>query len=319
MCAIWCIGRLEIKSKIPIGDKGDNIALAIGAILLSVFALSLGNATIKLVSVDFVLWQIFIVRSALAIPVVILVIKLRHKGMPIRPRVELMPVLRTLMLSSMWVTYYIALPHVDLSIAAAGYYTLPIFITLFAALFIGDTVGTKGWLAVFLGFGGVILILGPQADDLNFYMLLPMVSAVLFALAMIITRTKCRNDNALMLSLELNIAFVVVGVLGAAVTHFWVATESEVARNLFLFGAWTPMGVVEWVVLGLLAIAATVGSVAAAVAYQNGPPATVAIFDFAYVGFAAIWGFLLFAEVPTLFTVCGIVLIIGAGVLATRR
>ena len=115
------------------------------------------------------------------------------------------------MLTFMWVAYYTALPHVDLSVAAAAYYTLPIFITLFAALFIGDTIGAKGWVAVFLGFCGVLLILKPQADDFNAYALLPIISAILYALAMIITRTKCRNENVLVLSIALNVSMSALG------------------------------------------------------------------------------------------------------------
>ncbi len=57
------------------------------------------------------------------------------------------------------------------------------------------------------------------------------------------------------------------------------------------------MGKTEWFTTALLAVAVFIGSVGAAIAYQVGPPATVATFDFAYVGFAGLWGVLFFAEV----------------------
>lgn len=66
------------------------------------------------------------------------------------------------MLVAMWVCYYVSLPKLTLSAAAAAYYTLPIFITLFSALFIGSKISQKGWLAVFAGFSGVVLILRPR-------------------------------------------------------------------------------------------------------------------------------------------------------------
>ena len=109
------------------------------------------------------------------------------------------------MLTFMWVAYYTALPHVALSVAAAVYYTLPLFITLFAALFIGEMVGVQGWIAVFLGFCGVLLILKPQAEDFNAYALLPLISAILYAFAMIITRTKCKNESPLVLSVPIRL------------------------------------------------------------------------------------------------------------------
>ena len=108
---------------------------------------------------------------------------------------------RSLLLVAMWVSYYVALPHLSLSIAAAAYYTLPIFITLFAALFIGEKINYYGWTAVALGFIGGLLILQPASKDFSWYALLPILSAILYALAMILTRTRCRAVHPLMLSL----------------------------------------------------------------------------------------------------------------------
>lgn len=224
-------------------------------------------------------------------------------------------VLRSLMLVGMWVVYYIALPHLNLSIAAAAYYTLPIFITLFSAAIIGERISPLGWTAVFVGFLGVLLILRPKAGDFNLFALLPHVSAVLYALAMILTRTKCRAVNPFMLSVALNIAFVVVGTLAAL---FIMAFASE-PREGFLLAPWAAMGHSEWISMGLLACAILVGSIGAAVAYQNGPPSVIGTFDFTYVGFALIWGLVFFSEVPDLLSLGGMALIVVAGFLSLRQ
>ena len=93
----------------------------------------------------------------------------------------------------------------------------------------------------------------------------------------------------------------------------------KVQGTSFLFGEWTTMGTTEWLTMALLAAATIIASVGAAFAYQVGPPATVATFDFAYVGFAVLWGVLFFAEVLDGVTLTGMALIILAGVLAVRR
>ena len=227
--------------------------------------------------------------------------------------------LRSLMLTLMWVAYYAALPHLALGIAATTYYTLPIFITLFAALFIGDRIGPMGWGAVVLGFAGVLLILKPEAGGFNGYALLPLVSAILYALAMILTRTKCRQENPLVLSLSLNFSFVAIGLLATLPIAMIGGSSDETQGTSFLLGEWSSMGKTEWLTMALLAAAVIIGSVGAAIAYQVGPPATVATFDFAYVGFAGLWGALFFAEVLDGVTIIGMVLIIAAGVLAVRR
>lgn len=151
----------------------DNVRLAVAVIVATSLALSLGDAVIKLISADFVLWQIFVLRSVIAIPILIAVVRLRFRAASLVPRRLGWVALRSLMLTLMWVAYYAALPHLALGIAAAAYYTLPIFITLFAALFIGDRIGPLGWGAVLLGFVGVLLILKPEADGFNGYALLP--------------------------------------------------------------------------------------------------------------------------------------------------
>jgi drug/metabolite transporter (DMT)-like permease len=69
----------------------------------------------------------------------------------------------------------------------------------------------------------------------------------------------------------------------------------------------------------MLAVATLIGSIGAAVAYQSGPPAIVAAFDFAYVGFATVWGVLFFAEVLDPITIVGMLLIVASGILAVRR
>ena len=192
----------------------DNLPLAVAAIVFTVLALSLGDALIKFTSGNFALWQIFVLRSCLVLPVLVIYLavwKPQHLSIP--PAFG-WTVLRSLLLVGMWVSYYLALPHLDLSAAAATYYTIPIFLTLFSALLIGEKVGRLGWLSVVLGFVGVLVILRPNAGDFNIFALLPLLAAILYALAMILTRSKCREVHPIMLSVSLNVSFIVVG--GAA-------------------------------------------------------------------------------------------------------
>ncbi len=297
-------------------EKTDNIRLAVSAIVFAALSLALGDALVRQSSIDFTLWQIFIVRSAIAIPFLISFVWIRACKTPVIPEKLLWTVLRSLILAFMWLMYYISLSHVALANAAAAFYTSPIFITLFAALFLGDRICSKGWTAVLLGFVGVLLILRPQAEDFNSYALLPIGSAICYALAMILTRSKCRDEKPLVLSLWLNLSFVCIGLLALLVIRFWEPSAAIMAVNPFLLGEWKPMWIDEWKIMALLAIAIIIGSTFAAMAYQSAPPATIASFDFSYVAFATILGFLFFVEVPAPVTVIGILLIVSGGVLA---
>jgi len=166
------------------------------------------------------------------------------------------------------------LPHVDLSIAAAAYYTLPLFITIFAAIFLGDTIGLLGWVAIGTGFVGVLLVLEPRAEDFNWFALLPVSSAILYALAMILTRSRCQSESVFVLSLWLNLSMFVVGTFASVVVAVAEPSSQTIVHQEFLLGAWSPMGAKEWGTILVLATAILIGSVGAAYAYQNGPPAT---------------------------------------------
>jgi len=300
---------------VPEDSQPDNLKLAIGAIVAACFALSLGDALIKQQSVSFALWQIFVMRSAIALPLLVYL----ARSQPFRPRNPGWTLLRSLILVFMWVFYFAALPHVELAVAAAAYYTLPIFISLLAALFLGERISARGWFAVLTGFAGTLLVLQPQADDFNAWILLPLVSALLYSLAMILTRSKCRSERPAVLSLWLNLCFIGVGALALACLWLGNPGADTIASNPFLFGSWTAMRLTEWRTMGILAAAIVAGSILAAVAYQNGPSSTVATFDFSYVAFATVWGYLIFSELPAPMVSLGILLIVSSGIIASRQ
>ena len=164
----------------------------------------------------------------------------------------------------------------------------------------------------------MLLVLQPQPDDFNWYSLLPVSSAVLYALAMILTRSRCKDENIFVLSLWLNLTMLVCGTVASLTVilihqHTLSGTDAD-----FLTSPWSTMGIREWLVIGMLSITILIGSIGAAYAYQNGEPATIATFDFAYVAFAVFWGLILFQEIPDKAGALGMLLIITAGVLAVR-
>jgi drug/metabolite transporter (DMT)-like permease len=88
----------------------------------------------------------------------------------------------------------------------------------------------------------------------------------------------------------------------------------------FLFGTWQRMDGGDWQVIGILAVLMLGIGIGLAKAYQSPRPQVVATFDYAYLIFAAFWGYVFFGEVPDGWAMSGIVLIAGAGfiVLSTR-
>lgn len=297
----------------------DRTVAAVAAILLSVLALSFGDALVKLSSTTFSIWQMYVLRSAIALVLLFVLLRYQAPGMSLFPSAFLWALLRSLLLAAMWAAYYVALPFMPLSVAAAAYYTIPLFITLFSALFVGEPVGPRGWFAVALGFVGMLVVLRPDADGVNGYVLLPVVAAILYALAMILTRTKCRKEHPLVLSIMLNGTFVAVGAIMTSILIVLPPPDHAVSLFPFLLSGWASLDGMALGVLAALAVIIIVGSTSSAFAYQNGPPSVISTFDYGYLAFAVLWGVLLFGEVPDAVTAVGIGLIAVAGILAVRR
>lgn len=297
-------------------SRPDNVPLGVATIIGTVFALSLGDALIKSLggSGGMGLWQLFALRSLLAFPVLLIGSLAFLNRSRLIPRSIKWIALRSGLLTGMWIAYYLALPLLPLAVAAAAYYTLPLFIVAFAALFGGETVARTQWAGVGLGFFGIILVLRPGGDAFVWAALLPILSAVLYAAAMILTRTKCRDEHPATLALGLNATFIIVGLAGLLIG--WIL-PIEMAG--FLSTDWTVMDAEEWRTTAILAGLILVASVGTAVAYQAAPASTIGTFDFAYVGFALIWGAMFFDERPDNMALAGIALIVIAGVLAVRR
>lgn len=284
--------------------KTYNTGRAVLAVVIAVLALSLGDAVIKATSLTLPLWQMYILRSVLAVPILCLLVW--KNG--IRAFASLgWVVVRCVLLVLMWLSYYISLPLMPLSLAAAAYYTSPILITVLAAVLARTWPTPRVLLAIALGFGGVILVLRPDTSDFQVATLLPVLAAFLYACAMVLTSAKCRDDDPFLLALALNIAFIIGGL-----TLGLFAGQA----GSFIFGPWQPVDLQLLGIVAALAVVILIGSVGAAIAYQNGPPATVAAFDYSYLVFSLIWGGLFFGELPDTLALVGIIVIVGAGLLA---
>ena len=275
--------------------------------MIAVLALSFGDAVIKATGVSLPLWQMYILRSSLALPALVIILA-RRKSKKLSSVLWIS--VRSVLLVLMWLCYYSALPLMPLSLAAAAYYTSPIFITILAVILSRKVPTRRIWAAIFLGFGGVVLILRPEMSGFQFVTLLPVLAAFLYASAMVLTSFKCRDDDPIILAIALNIAFIVGGTL--------IGLQSG-NESSFLLGPWATLDLKLIGVIAVLAGVIVIGSVGAAIAYQNGPPATIAAFDYSYLVFSLIWGAIFFSEFPGWISLSGIVVIVIAGFLALPK
>ncbi|MEP0961545.1 MAG: DMT family transporter [Roseobacter sp.] len=285
-----------------------SVTSGIVTILLTVFAMALTDAFVKSASADMTLWQIYVCRSVLALPFLMFVGKGRLK-----PQAVGWVTARSLALVAMYLAIYAAIPLLDLSVIAASLYTGPLFIVILLAVFLRETVAVVQWIAVAIGFVGVLFVVQPSGAGFNTLSFIPIIAAFLYAVAAVLTRAKCGHEAPATLAVSLNVALVVCG----GIASLWlVASPSEHAASYpFLFGQWSNLNLRTIGILMVMAVLIVGVSFGLARAYQSPRPQVIATFDYAYLIFAAFWGFVFFREVPGLWTTAGMALIIAAGVL----
>ena len=96
--------------------------------------------------------------------------------------------------------------------------------------------------------------------------------------------------------------------------------ETTIASDYpYLFGAWTSIGLTEWLVLVGLAVLTIIIGIGMAGAYQAAPPQIISTFEYSYLVFVAVWDLLFFDTSPTATTLIGMIMIISAGLMILRR
>lgn len=288
--------------------------------IAAVFTISVQDVVFKLFSSELSLWQIFALRGLLAVPLLIAVTLAsgtqRHV---IAAAIGKWPLIRSFFITMTFLAFYAAIPFLSLSTVGAANYIAPIFVTLLSAYVISETVGSRGWIGVFLGFVGVIVLLQPGTDAFSFWAILPVIGAVFYALAHITTRTKCQSVPLAAMTLSQNLMMLLAGLIVSCIIFLWQPTGNLAVSYPYIYGTWSSVELSDWFVLGLLAVFALVVGMLLAGAYQAAPPSTVATFEYSYLVFVALWDILIFGIAPTITSCLGMLLIVGAGLMVLKR
>ena len=294
----------------------DRIGFAILMMLSATFLIALQEALIKYSTSELTVWQIFTLRGLLTTPLfLVMAWPAQQIGTTWRGAFQKWPLARAGCMTAMLISVYTGIPFAPLATIVAGVYTAPIFVALIAAYFMDEPVGWRGWIGVALGFLGVLLIVQPSGADFTYFTILPVLGGVFYALMAIITRTKCRNDAPLALSLSLTIFTLALGLVGTVI----ITLLTPITDFPFLTNQWFAMSPRAWAIIAALSVLMAAIGVVMPMAYQNGPATIIATFDYCFLIWAIIFGIILFGDYPNLPTTIGMVLIVSAGLLITRK
>lgn len=178
---------------------GNNTLAAIALTSLGVFLFCVNDAIGKWLVATYPVGQFLALRSGAAL--ILLAPFIWNVGRSVfvnapRPRLQL---LRIVLGASEVALFFLAIVYLPLADAITFYLAAPIYVTALSALFLGERVGWRRWLAVLAGFVGVLIALRPSAATLTWPALIALGGSVAFALLMIVTRMlRATHDLVLM-------------------------------------------------------------------------------------------------------------------------
>lgn len=193
-----------------------------------------------------------------------------------------------------------ALIHLPMTEATALGFSQVLFVTLLAIFVLREVVDRRRWIALAVGFCGVVIMLRPSGAALSGYALLAIAGA-LFGAGITVTVRVLGQTEKTETILFWQGGFILLALVGPAF-YFWV-----------------PPTAAEWALMIGLGVVGTAGQWAITRAYQMGDASALAPLDFVRLLLATASGYLVFSEIPSAVTLVGAALVVGGTILTVRR
>ncbi|PZO74528.1 MAG: EamA family transporter [Mesorhizobium amorphae] len=275
-----------------------------GALLMvvSLAGFTANDAVTKLAAQHMNVGQIMLLRGIIATGLISL---LAWRGGVLRLNPELahpIIVLRSVAEIVSTVCFLSALPHLPLANISAVMQFLPLAITMAAALFLGEQVGWRRWMAITAGFVGVMLIVQPGAHGFNAFALLALGSVGACVVRDLATARAPTTIPSMQISVLTSAGVMAMG--GVLVVPF---------------GGWSPVGSLQGGLLVAGAVLMLVGHQFLIVSTRGADLSFVAPFRYVALLFAFALGFLVFGEVPDAWMIAGSAIVVVSGIYLFHR
>jgi drug/metabolite transporter (DMT)-like permease len=194
-----------------------------------------------------------------------------------------------------------ALQYLQLTVTASIFFLVPILVALLSAPLLGEKLDGRRWAAIVAGFAGVLVVVRPGSEAFHPAILLSLANAVLYAFFNMMTRKLAAYDPP-------------------ETIQFLPALVASLVLAPFALAAWqSPAGWSEWLLLCLMGIFGGTGHYLLAMAHRYAPASTLAPFLYQQILYMALFGYLVFGNVPEKETWIGAAIVVASGLYLFSR
>jgi drug/metabolite transporter (DMT)-like permease len=242
------------------------------------------------------MWGRYLLSFILVVPL----LAMRGNERPLRSRQPVHQIARGVFMVAAGLFFVTGLASLPLAQATATSFVSPMFVTALSIPLLGEQVGIRRWLAIAVGFAGVLVIVRPTGATFDPTALWPILSSATWALAMILTRRMRLADPAL-------------------TTLAYTALVGALGLSLPALLDWHPMTASAWFLMLVGGAFSLIGQYLQLMAFRFGSASLLAPFSYcSIVGSTAI-GVVVFNNFPDHLTWVGTAIVIASGVYVWHR
>lgn len=199
------------------------------------------------------------------------------------------------MLGSMTALNFVALQYLQLAETGAVHFSVPLMIAVISSLFLKDHLPLKNWIAITVGFLGVLVILNPAGHSFHPAMLLALANSLIYAFFNLLSRKMAATDHP-------------------AASQLVSGLAPAIVMTPFLFFQWqTPQHASDWIAVLGTGVCGFLGHFCLAQAYRYAKANTLSPFFYQQILYMILLGWLFFNQIPDINVVIGGVVVIASG------
>ena len=287
--------------------------LGASSLVMAILIFSLQDIAVKWMGGSYPILEIVIFRGLIAMPITLLLFRLEgQRGLPTTKQHKLEYV-RGLFLFLSYTTYFMGLAALPLAEIAAIRFSAPLMITALSVLLLGEKVPPSRWVALSVGFIGVLIIVKPGSANFNIGSIFILLSTLFYALSAMLTRRLQTTDSSATMAYYSSLFYLIAAFILAPLAIAVGPTPNAPPSIAFLFHDWSTPTLLDLMVMAGLGLVWAGGMYFMARAYSLALASVVAPFEYVTLPINTMWGFVLWHQFPTLATWAGAGLTVFSG------
>jgi drug/metabolite transporter (DMT)-like permease len=277
-------------------------ARAIGMVVLAILLFTVMDTMAKSLSTRYPVSQVIWARYFFQFTLMLLLIpRIGVLGLvrTTRPGIHLV---RGLLLAFSTICMITAISMIPLADAYTITFIAPLLVTVFSIPLLGERVGWRRWSAVLAGFAGVLIVIRPALGMPDWALLLPLLTAIGFALYQILTRKVSAVPGETSFAMLFHVAWV-----GSAI------------MTAYLPLVWQPVALFDWLPMVAMGALGGLGHLILIRALTVAPASLLAPFIYTQIVWALILGYLVFGDLPDVWMLLGGAVIVASGLYVFYR